>query len=181
MVEDRRKQAPNRRLDSWKEIAAFFGRDERTVKRWEKERGLPVLRLPGARGGVYSFTDDLSRWMETRKPIGSIAAEGRPDQRQTAVESGASAGRTDMGSVAVLEQEEAAEAPSRARAQTPAAKFVKLGSSHSRSLYCWSRQRPSQFRCTRRVGLLLAPQGALLRLRYRRPTTSPVRRHSTYI
>ena len=25
----------NRRLDTWKEIGAFFGRDERTVKRWE--------------------------------------------------------------------------------------------------------------------------------------------------
>jgi hypothetical protein len=31
--------APKKRLDSWKEIAAFFGRDARTVKRWEEERG----------------------------------------------------------------------------------------------------------------------------------------------
>jgi tetratricopeptide (TPR) repeat protein len=66
MIEDRRKHAPNRRLDSWKEIAAYFGRDERTVKRWEKERGLPIRRLPGARGGVYAFSDDLSHWMEAR-------------------------------------------------------------------------------------------------------------------
>jgi len=36
-----------KRLDSWKEIAAFFGRAERTVKRWEAARGLPVHRLPG--------------------------------------------------------------------------------------------------------------------------------------
>lgn len=28
--------AENERIDSWKEIAAFFGRDERTVKRWKK-------------------------------------------------------------------------------------------------------------------------------------------------
>jgi hypothetical protein len=28
--------APKKRLDSWKEIAAFFGRDERTVKRLGK-------------------------------------------------------------------------------------------------------------------------------------------------
>ena len=40
-------QSSERRLDSWKEIAAFFDRDERTVKRWEKERGLPVHRTPG--------------------------------------------------------------------------------------------------------------------------------------
>jgi TolB-like protein len=52
----------NRRLDSWKEIAAFFGRDERTVNRWEKELGLPVHRLPGAKGRVYAFTDELTAW-----------------------------------------------------------------------------------------------------------------------
>jgi len=68
MVEDRRKRGPNRRLDSWKEIASYFGRDERTVKRWEKERGLPVRRLPGARGGVYAFSDDLAQWMGTWTP-----------------------------------------------------------------------------------------------------------------
>jgi tetratricopeptide (TPR) repeat protein len=51
------------RLDSWKEIAAFFGRDERTVSRWEKERGLPVHRMPGAKGRVYAFSDELSDWL----------------------------------------------------------------------------------------------------------------------
>jgi Tfp pilus assembly protein PilF len=54
----------NRRLDSWKEIAVFFDRDERTVKRWEKEKGLPVHRLrqnSGAR--VFAFTEELIRWM----------------------------------------------------------------------------------------------------------------------
>ena len=71
MLDDRRKRPPNRRLDSWKEIAAYFGRDERTVKRWEKERGLPIRRLPGAHGGVYAFTDDLARWMEARTSGGS--------------------------------------------------------------------------------------------------------------
>jgi tetratricopeptide (TPR) repeat protein len=50
------------RIDSWKGIAAFFGRDERTVKRWEKERSLPIHRLPGRRGGVFAYTDELTRW-----------------------------------------------------------------------------------------------------------------------
>lgn len=60
----REVQTPNRRLDSWKEIAAFFDRDERTVKRWEKERSLPVHRLPGSsRARVFAFTDELSQWM----------------------------------------------------------------------------------------------------------------------
>jgi tetratricopeptide (TPR) repeat protein len=68
MLNDRRKPGPNRRLDSWKEIASYFGRDERTVKRWEKNRGLPVRRLPGARGGVHAFTDELALWMSQREP-----------------------------------------------------------------------------------------------------------------
>jgi len=55
----------NRRIDSWKEIAAFFGRDERTVKRWEKERGLPVHRLPGERGGVFAWSQELTQWLNS--------------------------------------------------------------------------------------------------------------------
>jgi TolB-like protein/Tfp pilus assembly protein PilF len=56
-----------RRLDSWKEIAAFFGRAERTVKRWESERGLPVHRVPGSgRGSVFAYSDELSQWLKGR-------------------------------------------------------------------------------------------------------------------
>ena len=56
----------NRRLDSWKEIASFFGRDERTVKRWERSRSLPVHRIPGGeRGGVFAYTTELTQWMNT--------------------------------------------------------------------------------------------------------------------
>ena len=35
-----------RTLVSWKEIRPFLDRAERTVKRWERERGLPVHRVP---------------------------------------------------------------------------------------------------------------------------------------
>ena len=57
-------QSFNRRLDSWKEIAAFFKCDERTVRRWEKERGMPVHRAPGGAGGrVFAYTDELSAWL----------------------------------------------------------------------------------------------------------------------
>jgi ribosome modulation factor len=52
-----------RRLNSWKEIAAHLGRQVRTVVRWEKERGLPVHRLPGGQGrSVFAFTDELDLW-----------------------------------------------------------------------------------------------------------------------
>jgi tetratricopeptide (TPR) repeat protein len=63
-------KAPNRRLDSWKEIAGFFDRDERTVKRWEKERQLPVHRLPGgSRARVFAFTDELKQWMHSLESV----------------------------------------------------------------------------------------------------------------
>jgi Tfp pilus assembly protein PilF len=66
----------NRRLDTWKEIGAFFGRDERTVKRWETMRGLPVHRVPGAgRANVYAYSDELAAWLHGAK----IAAEHDAD------------------------------------------------------------------------------------------------------
>src|SRR5271156_4548816 len=56
-----------KRLDSWKEIATFFGRAERTVKRWETERGLPVHRLPGSgRSSVFAYSDELADWLKGR-------------------------------------------------------------------------------------------------------------------
>src|SRR5579871_906691 len=55
------------RLDSWKEIAVFFGRAERTVKRWETERGLPVHRVPGSgRAAVFAYSHELSEWLKGR-------------------------------------------------------------------------------------------------------------------
>ncbi len=64
-----------KRLDSWKEIAAFFGRDERTVNRWEKELGLPVHRLPGTKGRVYAFTEELSVWLAAPNHAGATLGD----------------------------------------------------------------------------------------------------------
>jgi hypothetical protein len=55
----------SRRLDSWKDIAAYLGRDVRTVIRWEKQRALPVHRDnsgPG-RTTVYADVEELDRWL----------------------------------------------------------------------------------------------------------------------
>jgi hypothetical protein len=54
---------PADRLDSWKAIADYLGRDTRTLRRWE-ERGLPVRRIAGARGGsVFAFKSEIDAWM----------------------------------------------------------------------------------------------------------------------
>jgi TolB-like protein/Tfp pilus assembly protein PilF len=56
-----------RRLDSWKAIALFLDRDVRSVQRWEHERGLPVYRLPGQKGGaVFAYERELEQWMRSR-------------------------------------------------------------------------------------------------------------------
>src|ERR1039458_4658273 len=48
---------------------AFLDCGERTVKRWETERGLPVHRMPGSgRGRVSAYTAELSRWLEAGGP-----------------------------------------------------------------------------------------------------------------
>ncbi|MEI9968644.1 MAG: hypothetical protein WDM87_08485 [Terracidiphilus sp.] len=52
-------------LASWKKIAAYFGCNVRTAKRWEQERGLPVHRAPGKKGStVFARTSELDAWLE---------------------------------------------------------------------------------------------------------------------
>ena len=56
------------RLDSWKEIAAYLGRDVTTVQRWEKREGMPVHRhLHDKRGSVYAVPAELDSWRDSRK------------------------------------------------------------------------------------------------------------------
>ena len=60
----------DRRLESWKEIAAFFGREERTVRRWEKESALPVHRMPGgAKGRIFAYESELRLWLTTPRAV----------------------------------------------------------------------------------------------------------------
>lgn len=54
-------------LDSWKEIAVYFGREVRTVQLWEREEALPVHRhLHKARGTVHAFRSELEAWKLSR-------------------------------------------------------------------------------------------------------------------
>src|SRR5580693_5370627 len=72
-----REPLAGKRLDSWKEIAAFLGRAERTVKRWETERGLPVHRIPGGgRSAVFAYSDELADWLKGRNE--ELDAEDSP-------------------------------------------------------------------------------------------------------
>ena len=65
-----------RRFDSWKEIAAYFGRDVRTVRRWETNEALPVHRhLHRSRGSVYAYQHELDEWQARRSlPVTPVPA-----------------------------------------------------------------------------------------------------------
>jgi hypothetical protein len=54
------------RLDSWKAIAAHLQRDETTARRWGREFGLPVRRVPGGRGhSVFAYASEIDAWLKT--------------------------------------------------------------------------------------------------------------------
>jgi TolB-like protein/Flp pilus assembly protein TadD len=63
------------RLESWKEIAAYLGREVRTVQGWEKTEGLPIHRHQHARqGSVFAFKSELDAWRDERKISSESAA-----------------------------------------------------------------------------------------------------------
>ncbi len=66
------------RLDSWKEIAAYLGRDVRTVQRWEKDEGLPVHRHPHKRlGTIYAVKPEIdARLDRPRNGVDTLTAAG---------------------------------------------------------------------------------------------------------
>jgi TolB-like protein/tetratricopeptide (TPR) repeat protein len=60
-------RSQRQRLEAWKEIASYLGRDVTTVRRWEKREGLPVHRLHHSKlGSVYAFTKELDAWRNER-------------------------------------------------------------------------------------------------------------------
>lgn len=77
----------SRRLNSWKDIAEYLGRDVRTVTRWEAE-GMPMHRVPGGKGrSVFAFSNEIDAWMagELRPaaapPAASVPSASRPALR----------------------------------------------------------------------------------------------------
>src|SRR6266436_6360930 len=66
----------DKKLVSWKEIAAHLGRETRTVQRWEKTEGLPVRRHEHQKKStVYAFTSELDEWCKRRQPADDPEAD----------------------------------------------------------------------------------------------------------
>lgn len=72
MVNTPQSAAANGRLNSWKDIAAYLGRDVRTVIRWE-EKGLPIYRVPGGkRQAVFAYRAEIDDWMHGKSAVGNL-------------------------------------------------------------------------------------------------------------
>ena len=72
------RKKSEKRLNSWKEIAAFLQKDVRTVQRWEKNEGLPVHRKPHDKlSSVYAYEPELEAWWgQGSHPLASAASSG---------------------------------------------------------------------------------------------------------
>ena len=73
-------QVPGDGLESWKDIAAYLSRGVRTVRRWEREEGLPVHRHVHRKlGSVYASKSEIDAWRRTRgsgadrTPVSAVA------------------------------------------------------------------------------------------------------------
>ncbi|HTQ53679.1 MAG TPA: hypothetical protein VMI94_04410 [Bryobacteraceae bacterium] len=65
------------RLETWKQIAGYLDKDVRTVIRWEKERGLPVHRVPGEkRSVVYAWPSEVTEWLKSSGALANGTAGG---------------------------------------------------------------------------------------------------------
>jgi tetratricopeptide (TPR) repeat protein len=54
-----------KRLDGWKSISSYLGRERSTTMRWHKERALPVRRMPGGKQGtVFAYSHELDAWIK---------------------------------------------------------------------------------------------------------------------
>ncbi len=76
------ERAPDgERLDSWKDVASYFGKSVSTVQRWEKHEGLPVRRhLHAKKGSIYAYRSEMDSW-RTGRGRELFQAEDTPEPR----------------------------------------------------------------------------------------------------
>ena len=61
------RNTPQKTLESWKQIAAYLERSERTVRRWEATEGLPVHRRGHEKQDtIFAFRHEIEAWSRLR-------------------------------------------------------------------------------------------------------------------
>jgi hypothetical protein len=77
------RNTPQKTLESWKQIAAYLDRSERTVRRWEAIEGLPVHRREHEKQDtVFAYRHEIEAWSRLRttctNPFSVDATENLP-------------------------------------------------------------------------------------------------------
>ncbi len=90
------------RLESWKLIAAYLDRSERTVRRWESTEGLPVHRHEHEKAGtVVAFSTELDEWRSQRMQPAREEHSGNRKGRRWMLGYGLAAAAAGSGALAV--------------------------------------------------------------------------------
>jgi hypothetical protein len=76
------RNTPQKTLESWKQIAAFLDRSERTARRWEALEGLPVHRRGHQKHDtVFAYKHEIEAWTRRRtRWSGQDSTGGSPDR-----------------------------------------------------------------------------------------------------
>ena len=71
------RNTPQKTLESWKQIAAYLERSERTVRRWEASEGLPVHRREHEKQDtVFAYRHEIEAWSRSHtKCPGAIVSD----------------------------------------------------------------------------------------------------------
>jgi hypothetical protein len=74
------RNTPQKTLESWKQIAAYLDRSERTVRRWEASEGLPVHRRGHERQDtVFAFKHEIEAWSRLRTKCPGPSSDHEPE------------------------------------------------------------------------------------------------------
>lgn len=139
-------------LKGWKEIARFFGKDERTVKRWAATRSLPVHRPAGRSSTVFADPGQLRIWIREQEAARRHPAPREPRQdpphrqRQRIGRVAALAGLTLCIAVAVPAVTLWLPGPARAPDLASPA-----GQLHAEASYLWRKRTPEALRESARL------------------------------
>jgi len=97
----RERKPPGETLESWKQIAAYLNRSERTVRRWEAVEGLPVHRREHQKQDtVLAYSHEIDDWSRrrTRKQLRPVQLAPEPESvRMTPVLSGSVGAKSPSG------------------------------------------------------------------------------------
>ena len=80
------RNTPQKTLESWKQIAGYLDRSERTVRRWEATEGLPVHRREHEKQDtVFAYRHEIEAWsrLRTKCPNRSPPMKPAISPRQT--------------------------------------------------------------------------------------------------